>query len=159
MIRYTDTVTINEILGTLKTLMELTLESCVVEFGWQWRERFDHLESAVGGHVPKIIIPSVSSVEKDTEFDFIRFPYSAAIETVKDKDGKIVAVLVNSTKPGVDDRYDSDIFLKPVEDKGEILKKPGSSYYDPCFPKKPDELGVFEVVLHTGCGQSSSLCW
>jgi hypothetical protein len=60
MFRYTYGTTVQEVVGTLKSIVENVIEGCVEGFGWQWVTTINGLSAAVGGVIPQIIIPNVS---------------------------------------------------------------------------------------------------
>ena len=52
--------TLQEVVGTLKAMLNTILSGCVEGFGFQWLEAMKALEMHVGGVIPDIIIPEIS---------------------------------------------------------------------------------------------------
>ena len=60
MFRYPVDTTMQEVVGTLRTITQNIIDGCIEGFGWQWISTIKGLAAAVGGSIPEIIIPNVS---------------------------------------------------------------------------------------------------
>lgn len=97
MFRYPQETTIQEVVGTLRTITFNIIDGCIEGFGWQWVSTIRGLSAAVGGIIPDIIIPNVSEVHghNDTHFTL---PIEKPIETVTDNNGNIVGITIATTE-------------------------------------------------------------
>ena len=59
MFRFPNDTTIQEVTGTVKTIVEKILSTCEEGFGWKWIEATKQLEFYTGGVIHDIVIPNV----------------------------------------------------------------------------------------------------
>ena len=93
LFRFSESITIQEIVGTLVALIKHIISNCQDGFGFLWLEQLDALGRYVGGPFPQIIIPVVSELE--IEENSFTIPFTNIISTVTDSYGNIIGVETN----------------------------------------------------------------